>query len=135
MSAYNSVTTIYKDQECLVESLKEMGYTEIEVHELPQNLVGYHADLRQQRAHIIIRRKHIGLSSNDIGYLRNADGTFTEIISDFDKRKHDSKWSTNLKAKYTEAVTMKTAHAKGFHFLSRRVVNGKVQLKFSDRRS
>jgi hypothetical protein len=135
MSAYNEVSTIYKDEECLLQALKEMGYSEVEVHETAQNLIGYHSDVRTQQAHIIIRRKNISSASNDIGYFKNADGSYTEIISDYDKGRHDLRWRTGLKSKYGEAGAMKTARKKGFKFLGRTVVNGKIQLRFQDRKA
>ena len=135
MSKYNTVATEFKDEECLVQALNDVGYADVEVHEIPQNLVGYHGDLRQQRAHIIVRRKHIGSAANDLGFLRNADGSYSQIVSDFDQGKHDAKWNAKLKAAYGERGAMKVARKKGFHFLGKTVVNGKTQLKFQDRRS
>jgi hypothetical protein len=112
-----------------------MGYDQVEVHEIPQNLVGFHGDVRQQKAHIIVRRKYIGRAANDLGFLQNADGSFTQIVSDFDQGKHDAKWNARLKSAYSERGAMKVARKKGFHFLGKVTRNGKTQLKFQDRRS
>ena len=135
MSKYNTIVTDYKDSECLVEALGDMGYHEVEVHEIPQNLVGYHGDLRQQKAHIIVRRKHLGSAANDLGFLRNQDGSYSQIVSDFDQGKHDAQWNAKLKGAYGERGAMKVARKKGFHFLGKTVVNGKTQLRFQDRRA
>ena len=105
------------------------------MHAMPTNLYGYHDDMRQQKAHIIVRRKHIGYAANDLGFLRNADGSYSQIVSDFDQGKHDAKWNAKLKGAYGERGAMKVARKKGFHFLGKTVVNGKTQLKFQDRRS
>jgi hypothetical protein len=134
MSRYNTVATEYKDGECLVEALHDMGYAEVEVNEVPQNLVGYHGDLRQQKAHIIVRRRHISASANDLGFLRNQDGSYSQIVSDFDRGKHDATWNVSLKIAYGERGAMKVARKKGFHFLGKHVINGKTQLRFADRR-
>ena len=40
-----------------------------EVHIEPQHLQGYQGDNRAQKAHIIVRRKYVGGSSNDLGFL------------------------------------------------------------------
>ena len=90
MSRYNTVATEFKDEECLVQALHDVGYADVEVHAMPTNLYGYHADMRQQKAHIIVRRKHISQSANDLGFLRNTDGSYSQIVSDFDQGKHDA---------------------------------------------
>jgi Protein of unknown function (DUF1257) len=134
MSKYNQVETQYKDRDCLVEALGDMGYTDVEVHEVAKNLVGYHGDLRQQKANVIVRRKHIGQSANDLGFVQQKDGTFAMIVSDFDQGKHNAQWNVKLKTAYGERGAMKVARKKGFKFLGKVVKNGKTQLKFQDRR-
>ena len=119
----------------MVQALNDVGYADVEVHETSQTLYGYHNDARDERAHIIVRRKHIGSAANDLGFLRNADGSYSQIVSDFDQGKHDAKWNAKLKAAYGERGAMKVARKKGFHFLGKTVVNGKTQLRFQDRRS
>jgi Protein of unknown function (DUF1257) len=135
MSRYNTIATEYKDSECLVEALGDMGYHDVEVHEEATNLYGYHGDMRQQKAHVIVRRKHISQSANDLGFLRNADGSYSQIVSDFDRGKHDAKWNVALKVAYGDRGAMKVARKKGFKFLGKVVENGKTRLKFMDTRS
>ena len=135
MSKYNQVETQYKDRDCLVDALGDMGYTDVEVHEVAQNLVGYHGDLRQQKANVIVRRKHISHGANDLGFVQQEDGTFAMIVSDFDQGKHNAQWNAKLKGAYGERGAMKVARKKGFHFLGKTVVNGKTQLRFQDRRA
>jgi uncharacterized protein DUF1257 len=135
VSKYNQVETQYKDRDCLVDALGDMGYTDVEVHEVAQNLVGYHGDLRQQKANVIVRRKHISHSANDLGFVQQEDGTFAMIVSDFDQGKHNAQWNAKLKGAYGERGAMKVARKKGFHFLGKTVVNGKTQLRFQDRRA
>ena len=74
-----------KNKEALVLALIRNGFAEsmIEVHDTPQNLYGYQDDKRAQKAHIIVRRKYVGSSSNDIGF-ENINGTFIAHISEFD---------------------------------------------------
>jgi hypothetical protein len=135
MSAYHSQKTSYKDRDCLVAALKAQGYHDVEVHDVAQSLIGYHADMRNQKANVIVRRSNVGSASNDLGWEWDAKaGVFIEHISDYDKGKHNSAWLTGLKCHYSEAVDMKTAKRNGFIFLGRKIVNGKVQLKFQDNR-
>ena len=85
MSHFVNVVTQMKNQEALILALTRNGFARhtIEVNDTPQNLYGYQGDERAQKAHIIVRRKYIGSSSNDIGF-ENVNGTFMAHISEFD---------------------------------------------------
>lgn len=141
MSEFHAQKTSYKDVECLVSALKEQGYAEVEVHEVAQQLYDWHGkktfylDKEGDKANVIVRRHIIGGAANDMGFKRNADGTFDAIVSQYDSGKHNAKWFGQLKAKYAEKVDMKTAAKNGLRFLGRKVVNGKVQLQFLDPRA
>lgn len=143
MSEYHAVKTIYKDKEALVEALGEMGYTKemVELHDTPQQLIDYcgrptkYLDKNGDKANIIVRRKYVGGSANDLGFAKQADGTYAAIISQFDLGKHSVKWQNKLQQNYTEKVTIKTAAKQGFKFLGKKTVAGKVQLQWLDTRS
>ena len=77
MSKYNRQKSTYNDRDCLVAALNEQGYTEVEVHEEAVNLIGYHGDTRPEKANVIVRRKHIGTAANDLGFVKEADGTYS----------------------------------------------------------
>jgi Protein of unknown function (DUF1257) len=131
MSAYGNLETQYKDQQCLVEALAEVGYKEVEIHEGEgANLVGYHGDTRQQKANVIIRRKHIGGASNDIGFKKQPNGTFSAIISDYDSHRHGAKWLTDLKRNYTEKVVVKEAKRQGLKPYKTTTVGGKKVIQY-----
>ena len=118
----------------MLKALAEMGYTTVEVHKEPQGLYGYHNDLRAQRANIIIRRQYVGRASNDIGFLRNADGTYRAIISDFDKGRHNDAWMLKLTDSYSEHGVVKQADRQGLRFLGKKKdAQGQVQLQFLER--
>jgi len=135
MSAYHEVKTSFKDPECLIAALGEQGYTTVEQHDIAQPLYGYHGDVRKETANIIVRRKYVGSAANDIGYKKQADGTYEQIISDFDKGKHNAEWLNGLKKHYTEKVCLRTAKKSGLTYLGKKVFNGKVQLQFLDNRA
>jgi len=133
MSAYAPVKTEFNDKECLLAALADnevRSYKNVEVHEKPVNLVGFHGDLRQQTAEIVIRRKDIDSASNDIGFAKAEDGTYTAIISDYDSHQHNGKWMTAVKASYATKRFEKTAQGMGLKFLSREKVNGKMVTKY-----
>jgi hypothetical protein len=134
MSAYLPFQTEFNDAECLVQALADndvLSYKNVEVHEQAQSLIGYHSDVRPEKANIIIRRKDIGGSSNDIGFLKNeATGKYTAIISDFDKHKHGSPYMLGLKNAYNVARMKKEARRQGLKLKSDTVVNGKRVVKY-----
>lgn len=126
MSEFVECETKIKDQKALIEALLEMGWKEdeIEVHEKAQNLYGFQGDKRPQKAHVIIRRKNVGQSANDIGFERLADGTYKAHISEYDRsagglkakhtRGYNDKWLGDLTAKYAEKLFTRQAKAKGY---------------------
>jgi hypothetical protein len=67
MSAYIRFATPMLDQECLIAALADMGFGQdrVEVHGAPVPLIGHEGDVREQRAEIVIRRKYVGVASND----------------------------------------------------------------------
>jgi hypothetical protein len=130
MSKYATLETQYKDRECLVQALADMGYNTVEIHDEAQNLIGYHNDLRPEKANVIVRRKYVGHAANDIGFVKGENGNYRAIISEFDSGKHNTKWLDGLKKNYTERVVTKEAKKQGLKFHSRTIVNGKTVVKY-----
>ena len=130
MSKYATLEAQYKDRECLIAALAEMGYKTVEVQDEAVNLYGYHGDLRPEKANVIVRRQYIGCAANDIGFIKNADGTYSAIISEYDQGKHNSQWLSDLKKHYSEKVVAKEANRQGLKLLSRTYVNGKLVVKY-----
>ena len=135
MSKYSRQKSTYNDRDCLVAALNEQGYAEVEVHEEAVNLIGYHGDTRPEKANVIVRRKHIGTAANDLGFVRESDGTFSCIVSDYDSHKHGVEWMTGLKKAYTEKRLIKHAAKNGLKYLGKEVVKGRVQLMWLDVRA
>lgn len=125
MSEYLECETQIKDKKGLVAALVAMGIPEdkIEIPDAPQHLYGYHDDRRQQTADVIIRRGTVGSSSNDIGFVKGADGKFKAIISEYDRRAggnharhtggYNQKWEKELEGRYAEAMYTKQAKKLG----------------------
>jgi len=125
MSSYNEIETSFSDQGCLVDALKEMGY-QPQVNEKAQQLEGYHGDKRTQTAEVIIPRKQVGGASNDVGFKKNADGTYTAIISDYDKGStFGVRKQAELKKLYAEKMSMKQAKANGLKFVGKKATTDK----------
>ncbi len=103
MSRYCKVLTQFTDQDALLSALMETGswtQAQVEIHNEPQNLLGYKGDVRVERAHIIIRKKNVGRMSNDIGFVRNGDGNYEAIISEYDSSRYGERWIGELKGNY-----------------------------------
>lgn len=111
MSAYVNVKTNITDLTCLIEALKEFGWEPV-IHEEAAPLTGYTGDVRKQKAHVIVPRKQIGRVSNDLGFLRNGDGSYSMVISQYDQvHIPTSKGLKDLQA-FQGAVTQKYAVSK-----------------------
>jgi hypothetical protein len=136
MSHFTRVKTQIKNKKCLVKALEDLGFkNSVEVHDTPQNLYGYQNDKREQTAEIILRRKHVGGASNDIGFVLREDGTYEAIISDYDQhnsasRKNDltmktngygKEWQSLLNQIYAKHVVEDSAQTHGYHVTEQEV--------------
>ena len=101
MSAYLTLPTPLLDQDALVAALEDLGVARasIEVHADAVPLVGYEGVARGERAHVVVRRQHVGASSNDIGFERTATG-FRAHVSDFDRGRYGVQWLGRLRARH-----------------------------------
>jgi hypothetical protein len=129
ISHYNSVRSRISRKSTLVSALEKIDNGRwkgcVEVHEQADNLIGYHGDKRAQKAEIIIRRKNIGSSSNDIGFKLQEDGTYAAIISDYDSGHHSARWLDKLNQTYSCETICETAEENGFSFETREE-NGEI---------
>ena len=80
MSHFVECQTKFRDPEALVAALIECGFQEdqIEVHAEAVPLYGYQGDVRPQKAHVVVRREHVGTAANDVGWQRVPDGTWSQ---------------------------------------------------------
>lgn len=116
MSRYCTIEVNFQDGQALLAALMETGSwtnEQIEVHEVPQHLFGYKGDLREQKAHIIVRRKIVGQYANDIGFVKDENGQYQAIISEFDTRKYGSRWLGQLKGNYAFHKIRKEQESRG----------------------
>ncbi len=103
MSHYIDILTQIYDAKALVRALGRLGFeNKVEAYEKARNLYGYQGDKRDQVAHVIIRRQHVGQCANDIGFEKTKDGPFKAHISEFDSKedKYDDKWQKKLSTYY-----------------------------------
>lgn len=126
MSHYSKLATKITDAQCLCLALKDLGWgpDKVEVgKDLP--LYGYQGDQRPERADIVIRRKHIPGVPNDVGFKRQADGTFEAIVSEYDQRSGFN-WEskrTPLLQRYAYWVARKHLQAQGFQISGEKMLS------------
>ena len=118
MSHYCQIETQFNDQQALIEALTSIkgGWKldQIEIHQIPQSLYGYQGDEREEKANIIIRRKHISPSANDVGFALQDDGSYKAIISEYDRRTRcNDAFVGRLKTEYACVAVEKQAKQRG----------------------
>jgi hypothetical protein len=128
MSHYTTVKTKLVDQAALIAALQH-EFAEIEVHDQPQALIGYQGDVRPQRAHVIVRRTFISGVSNDIGFVRQEDGTYQAIISEFDERNgYGTAWLQRLTQRYSYHCAVSQLEQQGYTLAEEHVESGTIRL-------
>ena len=133
MSEYSEAQTEFADAEILIAALAAMGYTTVENNiGKPLPLVGFQGDYRTVdgaghtkdaalalKADVIVRRKYISGPTNDLGFVKGADGKFKAIISEYDSTRHSAAWLARLKGEYAELNVVKTMKRMGVRITNR----------------
>jgi hypothetical protein len=117
MSHFTTLKTKITDREALVKALADVGFREVEVHDSPKHLRGFMGEIRLTKAEVIIRRKHLGLGSNDLGFQRQKDGTFNAIISSFDRVRFSQQWVQQVTQRYAYHVAKVKLAEQGFSLI------------------
>ena len=120
----------FPDRQLLLAALADLGYREVEEGEaLP--LYGYQGDRRAETAELVVRRRHLGSASNDLGFARTEHG-YVPVISEYDQRVlHGGRLLPKLRAAYSERVV--AAVTRRLHGTARRTVEGgvvKIKVRF-----
>ena len=121
MSHYTVLQTRIHDARLLLEALEDLGFADVELHQTPQPLVGWRGDMRAQTAEVIIRRRHVGHASNDIGFARRPDGSFEAIISEYDRERYDEAWLGRLSQRYAYRQTRETLAGQDFDLVQEEI--------------
>ena len=133
MSAYVGCETEINDIEVLLESLVEMGIQreKIEVHEVAQKLHGYQGDAREQKAHVVVRRRAVGAASNDIGFERMEDGRYKTWVSEYDSLRGLGKQiaAGRLLATYAKNRVLKEAAKRRVKSVTCKEENGRMRIR------
>ena len=131
MSHFVECQTEFRDPQSLVPALVECGFEapQIEVHQQAVPLYGYKGDARPQKAHIVIRRQHIGQAANDVGWERQADGTYRGWISEYDRRhRFNDTMCNHVKQEYAYRVVYRQQRSMGRSVERRMLDNGELEV-------
>jgi hypothetical protein len=129
MSHFTTLKTQIADAKALCLALADLGFADVEAHDTARHLNGFQGDSREQTAEVIVRRKHLGWLSNDIGFKRNAAGTFDAVISEYDRGKYSQAWLDRLSQRYAYHVTKTKLEEQGFALVSEeQQKDGKIHL-------
>ena len=136
MSAYHKRRTTYTSRQTLQAALKATGipFEECQPGQ-EKNLVGYHGDVRPETASFIVRRAHIGASSNDLGYRWDKEAKcFTAIVSEFDEHcSATTRIRGEIRREYAVADTITQARKAGYKVERKDLANGTVQMVVTGR--
>ena len=138
MSKYGETQTVLREEELLLDALKEMGY-QVEVHPEGARLNSYYSEQDAKVAHIIIRRQHLRGAYGDIGFARQPDGQLTLIADELDQYNgYGVEWLGRVQQVYKEKQTLAMARVRGYILKRREVIQTKegqqVRLQFAVRR-
>ena len=130
MSHYSKIETQIVDRESLLKALNDMGYSNIEVHEMGEHLYGYEGDVRPEQGNIIIRREFVSPESNDIGFKLTDQGTYEAIVSQYDQELLGQDWIGRVCQSYAEHAVVSKLEQQGFSVAEKKVdpVTKKVHL-------
>ncbi len=131
MSHYVECKPGFKDPQALVDALATVGFdrSQIEVHAETAALYGYQGDERPQRAHIVIRRQHVGSGANDVGWEHMSDGTFRAWISEYDQRhRFNPEMQNRIKQEYAYHAVACQQQAMGRTVQRRELENGEIEV-------
>jgi hypothetical protein len=132
MSHFTTLRTQITDVDCLKKALVDLGFPTVEVHATPQHLYGYQGDVRPDTAEVIVRRRHVGFASNDLGFKRRADGAFDAVVSAYDRSGvsgFSHAWLDRLSQRYAYHVALKKLAEQGFALAQEETsADGRVRL-------
>lgn len=131
MSHYVECKPGFTDREALIEALITVGFdrSQIEVHQQAAALHGYKGDVRPQRAHVVIRRQHVGQAANDVGWERLPDGTFRAWISEYDARnRFNPSLQNRIRQEYAYQVIVRQQRRLGREVARNRLPSGELEV-------
>ena len=115
---------VFKDRRLLLAALADLGYSDVEEGEV-LSLFGYLGDRRPETAQIVVRRRCLDSASNDLGFVRSAQG-YIPVLSEYDQRVlHGGQFLVKLRTAYNDRVVAEVT--RRLHGTAQRVVEGHLE--------
>lgn len=118
MSHFTTLRTKITDVQALVAALNDVGQPRVHVYDEPRHLRGFLGDVRPQTAEVIIAKEDIGPASNDIGFKQQPDGSFTAIVSEFDRSRYSLAWLHRLTQRHAYHLSKRKLEEQGFELVT-----------------
>ncbi len=100
MSKLRRIPTAMTSATHLVAALEQSGLREVErVSELAP-LMSWRGQPLPERAEILVRRRQIGATADDLGFVRGADGRYEALVSEILLSRFDRRWFAELEKRY-----------------------------------
>jgi len=84
----------------LVAALEQSGLREVERVADLAPLVSWRGQPLPERAEIIVRRRQIGATADDLGFVRGAEGRYEALVSEILLSRFDKRWFAELEKRY-----------------------------------
>jgi hypothetical protein len=92
-------------------------------------LYGYKGDVRPQKAHLVIRREHVGTAANDVGWEKQPNGTYRAWISEYDARhRFNQQLQNKIKQEYAYHAVARQQQALGRTVQRRMLETGELEV-------
>lgn len=138
MSKYRKITITFRDEDALRQAITDVcDARSLHFEEAPDrtnalHLYGYQGDQREEQAQFVIRRQYVGSAANDIGFAKQADGTYELLISEFDLSQDRRSWLTSaITQRYAYHNVMSLAFQQGYLVTETALPDGTVQLELN----
>ena len=129
MSEYHVVEVVFKDQDILVESLKDMGLSP-EIHAEGTLVGNNYRGISKKKAHVVVKRSSFG-GMGDIGFEKTDKG-FVMHADDYDHGSHGHRFDLKkLNKTYVEKKLRKYLSLNSsYNIYSRKEnENGQVEIQ------
>jgi hypothetical protein len=128
MSHFSTLQTKLVSGRHLVQALADLGLTQVEVSAEPQAMVGW-MTTNVQHAHIIVRRAHLPGAQYDLGFHKNAEGSFDALVANEDRESYGYAWLGRLTQRYAYHVSRELLKKQGFtQAQEKREADGTIRL-------
>lgn len=132
MSHMVTIATEFRDEECLLKALHDLGIEDVRRHYVPHALRGYMDDERAEKAHIIVSKEEVNKKlswggSNDLGFVLK-DGKYQAIVSEYDQNRW---WNTKkglLTQRYNYHKVVKEAKKAHKTLRETKLADGTIKL-------